>query len=228
MIEFRKISKKYHYDEFSVFHDFSLIVPSGVATVMFDVQSGKTTLCKLFLGLEKLDGGEILWDGQVVSPQLLRDRRVSYLGEDALLFDGKTALYNVAYPLLVAKVKKRDAQIAAREALGEMGVEQSTALRKVKSLSAEEAAKVVLARLLVKRPKLVVLDEFWQSRPFCVDETLAVARRIGADVLVLTAYPRFAKGQTQVVFGGDVVYEGDESGAAKALEQVLWLNEKEV
>ncbi|MBO5866908.1 MAG: hypothetical protein J6Q55_02510, partial [Clostridia bacterium] len=81
----------------------------------------------------------------------------TYLCKDLLLFGGKTALYNVAYPLILRGYSKQSANEIARQALQNMGIEPTV---KVKKLSPTQQVDVVLARLFARNSTLVVIDDF--------------------------------------------------------------------
>jgi iron(III) transport system ATP-binding protein len=123
---------------------------------------GKTTLLRLLAGLEVADRGSVAFDGEIMSgagrhvpPE---DRRVGVVFQSYALWPHMTVAQNVGYPLRVARLSEmeRRARIAAAlEAvrLGDLGE------RMPHALSGGQQQRVALARCLVMRPRLVLMDE---------------------------------------------------------------------
>jgi ABC-type Fe3+/spermidine/putrescine transport system ATPase subunit len=119
---------------------------------------GKTTLLRLIAGFETPDAGHILIDGQDVTAVPPHLRPVNMMFQSYALFPHMTVAANVAYGLQREAVPK--VEIAQR-------VEQALALVKLEGLGARKPAqlsggqrqRVALARALIKRPKLLLLDE---------------------------------------------------------------------
>ena len=67
MIEFCNVTFKHQYDDFALLENASFNLPNGISTVLCDVQSGKTSICRLILGLLTPQSGKISVDGEDVS-----------------------------------------------------------------------------------------------------------------------------------------------------------------
>ena len=119
---------------------------------------GKTTLLRLLAGFEKPDAGRILIDGQDMTGVPPHLRPVNMMFQSYALFPHLDVAGNVAYGLKREGVPKP--QIAARvaEALALVKLEGLGA-RRPSQLSGGQRQRVALARALVKRPKLLLLDE---------------------------------------------------------------------
>ena len=119
---------------------------------------GKTTLLRLLAGFEQPDSGRILIDGQDMTgvPPYLRP--VNMMFQSYALFPHLDVAGNIAYGLKRENVAKP--QIASRvaEALALVKLEGLGA-RRPSQLSGGQRQRVALARALVKRPKLLLLDE---------------------------------------------------------------------
>lgn len=123
---------------------------------------GKTTLLRLVAGFEALDEGRILIGGEVMSapgrhvpPE---DRRIGIVFQSYALWPHMTVAENVAYGLRVARVGASERRVRVDEALAIVGLENH-GNRRPSSLSGGQRQRVALARCLVTRPSLILLDE---------------------------------------------------------------------
>jgi putative spermidine/putrescine transport system ATP-binding protein len=128
---------------------FSMLGPSG---------SGKTTVLRLIAGFEQATEGHIELDGEDVTGAAPFDRNVNTVFQDYALFPHMNVLDNVAYGLRVRKVGKRDRYARAREALDTVRLGH-LAERRPNQLSGGQRQRVALARSIVVRPKVLLLDE---------------------------------------------------------------------
>ncbi|MDU8945261.1 ABC transporter ATP-binding protein [Ovoidimarina sediminis] len=120
--------------------------------------SGKTTLLRMLAGFQKPTSGAILLDGKDISPLPPERRPVNLMFQSYALFPHMSVRQNVSYGLEMDRLPK--AEIAAR--VGEIleTVQLSDlAERKPEQLSGGQRQRVALARALVKRPRLLLLDE---------------------------------------------------------------------
>lgn len=144
----RKILDISHF-EFESGKIYSLFGPNGV---------GKTTLLNIMALLEPPDLGKIFFDGkQVNTGSIETRRRIGYLFQDPFLFH-TSVLENVAYPLKLRGIKKKERYKKALKILDELGL-LDFANRKTQNLSGGEAQRVALARVLVYEPEVLLLDE---------------------------------------------------------------------
>ena len=128
---------------------FALLGPSGC---------GKTTLLRMIAGLENPTDGEITIDGIEMSRVPPNKRPVNMVFQSYAVFPHMTVEDNVAYGLRVTGVPADETRTRVGEAL-EMVKMSHLAARKPNQLSGGQRQRVALARALVKRPKVLLLDE---------------------------------------------------------------------
>lgn len=132
---------------------FALLGPSGC---------GKTTLLKVVAGLLKTDSGEVLLEGQDITGIPAEKRNFGMVFQQALLFPHMSVETNVAFGLKMKGVSKAVRLEKAREmvkAVGLAGYED----RFPSELSGGQQQRVSLARALVARPKVLLMDEPFSS-----------------------------------------------------------------
>jgi spermidine/putrescine transport system ATP-binding protein len=127
----------------------SLLGPSGC---------GKTTTLRMLAGFEQPDDGFIRISGQYVQGIPPYKRDVNTVFQSYALFPHMDVAENVAYGLRQRRVPNADIQIRVREALGMVKMSHLAA-RKPKQLSGGQQQRVAVARALVNRPSVLLLDE---------------------------------------------------------------------
>lgn len=128
---------------------FSLLGPSGC---------GKTTTLRMIAGLETMTSGEILLHGKSVGEVPSFKRPVNTVFQNYALFPHLTVERNVAFGLEMKKVPKDEIITRVAEAL-EMVQMSDYVHRKPSQLSGGEQQRIALARALVNRPEVLLLDE---------------------------------------------------------------------
>ena len=128
---------------------FSLLGPSGC---------GKTTTLRLIAGLERVDSGRVLLDGNDATGLPAHSRNVNTVFQNYALFPHLNVFDNVAYGLRRHKVGGSDLRKRVREAL-ELVHMEAYGFYKSQQLSGGQQQRVALARALVNRPSVLLLDE---------------------------------------------------------------------
>ena len=127
----------------------TLLGPSG---------SGKTTVLRMIAGFEDPDAGSISLDGEDITHLPPFDRDVNTVFQDYALFPHMTIQENVEYGLRTRRVPKVERAKQALEAIASVKLEQ-TADRLPHQLSGGQRQRIALARALVLRPRVLLLDE---------------------------------------------------------------------
>lgn len=127
----------------------ALLGPSGC---------GKTTALRALSGLETIDAGRILIDGDDVAPVPTNRRDMGMVFQSYSLFPHMTTLQNVEFGLRMRNVTGDDRQTRAVDALDMVGLNR-LAGRYAHQLSGGQQQRVALARALVTRPRVLLLDE---------------------------------------------------------------------
>ncbi|MFC5337507.1 ABC transporter ATP-binding protein [Leucobacter denitrificans] len=128
---------------------FSMLGPSG---------SGKTTVLRMIAGFENVTAGKILLHGDDVTAAAPFDREVNTVFQDYALFPHLTIAENVAYGLRVRGVSKTERNRLVGEALEQVQL-SAVASRQPSQLSGGQRQRIALARALILRPKVLLLDE---------------------------------------------------------------------
>jgi putrescine transport system ATP-binding protein len=147
------------FGEFIAVNDVSLDVKRGeIFCLLGGSGSGKTTLLRMLAGFETPTSGRIYIDGQDMSEIPPYDRPVNMMFQSYALFPHMTVEKNVAFGLEQERLGKDDIRRRVGEILEIVKMTQFMG-RKPHQLSGGQRQRVALARALVKRPKLLLLDE---------------------------------------------------------------------
>ena len=120
--------------------------------------AGKTTALRVISGLEEPDGGRVVFDGEEVAGAPSPERGIAMVFQTFALYPHLTVFENLAYPLREARVPS--AEIKARVGdMAEMLRIGHVLERKPETASGGEQQRVAIGRALIRRPRLLLLDE---------------------------------------------------------------------
>ena len=157
LVELRSLSKT--FGTVKAADDVSLDIESGeFITLLGPSGSGKTTVLRMIAGFEVPDSGSIHLSGVDITKLPPFDRDVNTVFQDYALFPHMSAQENVEYGLRTRKVSKDQRAKQALEAIASVRLEHA-ADRLPHQLSGGQRQRIALARALVLRPKVLLLDE---------------------------------------------------------------------
>ncbi len=157
LLSIRNVAKQFGKN--IVLRNISLEVAEGeFLTILGESGSGKTTLLRIIAGFEHASAGEIWMGSERLDREPPYRRRVNTVFQSYALFPHLTVEQNVAYGLRVAKRPEAEVSVRVAEALGKV---KMTAHSKSKpsKISGGQQQRIALARALVNRPRLLLLDE---------------------------------------------------------------------
>jgi spermidine/putrescine transport system ATP-binding protein len=157
LLGIRNVAKRFGKN--MVLRDISLDVAEGeFLTILGESGSGKTTLLRIIAGFESASAGEVWMGNERLDRQPPYRRRVNTVFQHYALFPHLSVEQNVAYGLRVAK--RPEAEITSRVAEALEKVKMSAhAKSKPSKISGGQQQRIALARALVNRPRLLLLDE---------------------------------------------------------------------
>lgn len=155
MLELKNIKKS--YGNVNVLKDISFSVEEGeIISILGSSGSGKTTLLKIILGITHPNDGEILYNGEDITNVSIEDRGFNIVFQDYALFPNLNAYENIVYGL------RNKPDISSQEEVQELikllGLEEHLD-KDIEQLSGGQKQRVALARTLVMKPKILLLDE---------------------------------------------------------------------
>jgi multiple sugar transport system ATP-binding protein len=142
-----------------VLRDINLEVPGGAfVTLVGPSGCGKSTILNLVAGFERPTAGEILLNGEIVNERSPKDRGAAMVFQSYALYPHLDVYRNIAFPLEVAGVKRKEIDTRVREIAARLEIDRFLE-RKPRDLSGGQRQRVALGRALVRRTRLCLFDE---------------------------------------------------------------------
>jgi len=156
MLKFKNVTFKYLEYDYEMLNDLSFSVGKGeFISIIGTSGCGKSTVFRLINGLEKMQSGEILVNGNSIEDM---KNYSAYMPQKDLLFPWRTIGDNISLPLELQKVKKSDRENRVLEILKEVGLSDYKD-KFPKDLSGGMRQRVSFARTLLTGSELLLLDE---------------------------------------------------------------------
>ncbi len=196
--------------------DVSLTLERGTINVLLGpTLAGKTTLMRLMAGLDRPTHGRLLLDGQDVTGLPVRRRSVAMVYQQFVNYPSLTVYENIASPLRVARAARAEIEARVQQAARLLRLEPLLQ-RLPGQLSGGQQQRTAIARALVKRADVVLLDEPLANLDYKLREELReqlprIFAESNAILVYATTEPTEALllgGQTAVVWQGQVTQHG--------------------
>lgn len=156
-LELRRLTK--HFGDIVAVEEVDLHVGSGEYIVLLGPSGcGKTTILRMIGGHEHPSGGDVLLDGNSLVGVPPAKRPTTTVFQHFALFPHRSVLGNVEFGLRMQGVDKAERRKRAQEMIELVGLSEMR-FRKPSELSGGQQQRVALARVLVTKPKLLLLDE---------------------------------------------------------------------
>ncbi|APR40399.1 ABC transporter ATP-binding protein [Paraburkholderia sp. SOS3] len=134
------------------------LVPGAINVLLGPTQAGKTTLMRVMAGLDRPTSGRVLVDGKDVTGVSVRERNLAMVYQQFINYPAMTVYENIASPLKLQRVDAAEIRRRVLEVAAKLHIEHLLE-RRPGELSGGQQQRCALARALVKRSSLVLLDE---------------------------------------------------------------------
>lgn len=193
MLELEHIKKE--YDGVTILNDINLQINDGeIVSILGPSGCGKTTLLNLILGLVEADGGEIIFNGKDITYTPMEKRGFNIVFQDYALFPNLNVIKNIRYGL------KNKPGISSEKEINDLiellGLKEHLN-KKIEQLSGGQKQRVALARTLVMKPKILLLDEPLSALDGVIKESIKakireIAREYHLTTVIVTHDPEEA------------------------------------
>lgn len=197
MLELKNISKKFKDKE--ILSNFNLKVEKNkILAIVGPSGGGKTTLLRMLAGLESIDSGEIIFNGENLPLNELEKRNLlGFVFQDFQLFPHMTVLENlVISPIQTMGIKKDEAEAKAIKLLEQLGLENHCSSYP-HYLSGGQKQRVALARAMMIEPKIIGYDEPTSALDpelrLEVEKLILQNKKLGITQIVVTHDLQFAE-----------------------------------
>ena len=193
MLELKNIVKKYGNNV--ILDDISLQIKKGeIVSILGPSGSGKTTLLNLILGITDISSGKIIYDGEDITNVPLEKRGFNIVFQDYALFPNLTAYENIVYGLRNKPGISTEQDV--QDFIHLLGLEEHLNKR-ISQLSGGQKQRVALARTMVMKPKILLLDEPLSALDGVIKEYIKskikeIAREFSLTTIIVTHDPEEA------------------------------------
>lgn len=210
------------YDGVTVLKDISLEIENGeIVSILGPSGCGKTTLLNLILGIVEADGGTITFDNQDITNVPMEKRGFNIVFQDYALFPNLNVYQNITYGL------KNNPNISTKKEVEELidllGLKEHLT-KKIEQLSGGQKQRTALARTLVMKPKILLLDEPLSALDGVIKESIkdrikTIAKEYHLTTIIVTHDPEEAltlSNRVMIVNEGEIAQFGTPEEIIKA------------
>lgn len=193
MLELKKIRKS--YEGIEVLKNINLKIEKGeIVSILGPSGCGKTTLLNLILGLTQVSEGRIIFDGEDITQMPMEKRSFNIVFQDYALFPNLNVYENIVYGL------KNKLNISTtkevQDLINLLGLGKHLT-KKIEELSGGQKQRTALARTLVMKPKILLLDEPLSALDGVIKESIKqkikeIARDFKLTTIIVTHDPEEA------------------------------------
>lgn len=193
MLELKNVKKS--YDNVTILEDMNLRIEDGeIVSILGPSGCGKTTLLNLILGITEVDCGSILFNGKDITDVPMEKRGFNIVFQDYALFPNLNVYQNIVYGL------KNKPEISTKSEVEDLihllGLEEHLNKR-IDQLSGGQKQRVALARTLVMKPKILLLDEPLSALDGVIKESIkdrikTIAKEFNLTTIIVTHDPEEA------------------------------------
>ena len=193
MLELQNVKKAFNGNE--ILKGISLNVEDGeIISILGPSGSGKTTLLNLILGITDIDSGKLIYNGEDLTKVPMERRGFNIVFQDYALFPNLNAYQNITYGL------KNKPGISTKEEVDELiellGLKEHLDKR-IEELSGGQKQRVALARTMVMKQKILLLDEPLSALDGVIKESIkerikTIAREYHLTTIIVTHDPEEA------------------------------------
>ncbi len=215
MLKLNNIQKK--YGDSTILNNINLDINDGeIVSILGSSGSGKTTLLNVILGITEANSGTIEFGGKDITNVRMEDRGFNIVFQDYALFPNLNAFQNITYGLKnKPNVSSQEEVFELIELLG-LGDHLN---KKIEHLSGGQKQRVALARTLVMKPKILLLDEPLSALDGVIKESIKqkikqIAKEFNLTTIIVTHDPEEAlslSDKVMILDGGNIVQYAEPS-----------------
>ncbi len=193
MLEIKNIKKA--FNDFTVLNDISLTIDDAqIVSILGPSGSGKTTLLNLILGIINPDAGSIIFNDTDITKTPMESRGFNIVFQDYALFPNLNAHKNIVYGLKNKSGLSTQEEVDALIDLLELREHLD---KKIDQLSGGQKQRVALARTMVMKPKILLLDEPLSALDGVIKESIkekivTIAKEYKLTTIIVTHDPEEA------------------------------------
>ena len=193
MLELKHIKKS--FDGVNVLKNINLQIEDGeIVSILGPSGCGKTTLLNIILGLTQADAGELIFQGEDILNVPLEERGFNIVFQDYALFPNLNVKQNVTYGL---RNNKNIVTVEEVNGLINLLGLKDHLDKKIEQLSGGQKQRVALARTMVMKPKILLLDETLSALDGVIKESIKdkikeIAREYHLTTIIVTHDPEEA------------------------------------
>ncbi len=190
-VEFSNLYKKYENNDGYSVEDFNLKIEKGEFIVFVGPSGcGKSTTLRMLAGLEEITDGEIKIEDKVINDVNPKDRGIAMVFQNYALYPHMNVYDNIAFALKVKKMPKDEISKKVQWASNILGLDEYLS-KKPKDLSGGQRQRVALGRVIVKNPKVFLMDEPLSNldaklRVSMRNEIIKLHKRLNATTIYVT------------------------------------------